>query len=395
MGETSFRRFQPLRAEESRAVAVGNLAETVTRAIEAEHPEVIGYLVWTPERLERLFAVVDEALDRIGPDTVELRPLLRRSVINHLTGLGPLDPLLLDDTVTEILINRPDDVQVERAGRLEPVEALFLDETEVLALAKRLAARAGRSLNTETPMADARLADGSRIAVIAPPISENTAVAIRRAADRAPDLDDLVASGSLTFEAWDVLRRAVVDRMNLVVAGGAGVGKTHLLRLLAREIPDGERVVVIEDVRELRLQRSGAVALESGGRFSMHDLLVQALRMRPDRILVGEVRGGEALDLLESMATGHPGLSTVHSPGPGMDTVYRLALAASRGAVSLPFGTLCDLILRTLDIVVFMRRGPDGVRLVDQVDVVRDGRPLPLFRRAGSELVHTGCEVPW
>jgi pilus assembly protein CpaF len=374
---------------------LGNLAETVTRTIEAEHPEVIGYLVWTPERLERLFAVVDQVLERVGPETLELRPVLRRSVVNHLTGLGPLDPLLLDDSVTEILINRPDDVQVERRGQLEPVEGLFLDESEVLALAKRLAARAGRSLNTETPMTDARLADGSRIAVVVPPVSENTAVAIRRAVDRAPDLDDLVAQGTLTYQAWDVLQRAVQERLNIVVAGGAGVGKTHLMRLLAAAIPKGERIIVIEDVRELGIERPGTVSLEAGGRFGLHDLLVQALRMRPDRILVGEVRGGEALDLVESMATGHPGLSTVHSPGPGMDTVYRLALAASRGAVALPFATLLELILHTLDMIVFMRRTPDGVRLVDQVDWVNDGHPMPLFRRTGSELLRTGCELPW
>lgn len=374
---------------------MGNLAETVVRTVEDEHPEVIGYLVWTPDRLERLYAVVEETLDRFGPDTLELRPLLRRSVVNHLTGLGPLDHLLLDDTVTEILINRPDDVQVERSGRLERVDTLFLDEAEVLALAKRLAARAGRALNTETPMADARLADGSRIAVITPPVSENTAVAIRRSVDHAPELDDLVAHGTVSREAWDLLRRAVRERLNVVVAGGAGVGKTHLLRLLAREIPAEERVVVIEDVRELNLRRSGAITLETDGRFSLHDLLVQALRMRPDRILVGEVRGGEALDLLESMATGHPGLSTVHSPGPGLDTVHRLALAAARGAVSLPFDTLCELILRTLDVIVFMRRSPDGRRRVDQIDVIRDGTPTPWFRRAGPELVRLAGDAPW
>ncbi len=317
----------------------------VARDVEASFPDRVGYLVWTPDRLARLGEAVDAALDRREIRPMEARPLIRRSVLNQLTGLGPLDSLLLDDRVTEIMVNRFDDVMVERDGVLDPVASMFVDDDEVLALALRLAARSGRNLNSESPMADARLADGSRISLVIPPVSEHPALAIRRANDGGLEPDDLVRLDSLSGEVWEYLVDAVHRRRNMIVAGGAGTGKTHLARLLLREVGPQERLVVIEDVRELNLERQGVVALEARGRFSTHDLIVQALRLRPDRIVVGEVRGGEALDLIEAMASGHPGstldtstdFNTVLSPktimGQGFPGIHYLMALGSRGGV--------------------------------------------------------------
>ncbi len=364
-----------------------NLAEIssrVVREIEGRHPDQLGYLVWTEERLAALGSAVDALLDDWDTD-LAVRPLVRRSALNQLTGLGALDALLLDDRITEIMVNRADEVMVERGGVLERVPSVFTDEAEVAALAQRLAARAGRDLTTEHPMADARLSDGSRISVILPPVSRYPALAIRRTPEHPPDVEDLLASGAVTPEVWRFLTEAVAGRANVVVAGGAGAGKTHLLRLLITAVPEDQRLVIIEDVRELDLPRAGIVSLESSGRYTTHDLVVQALRMRPDRIVVGEVRAQEALDLIEAMATGHPGsFTTVHSPGPGLDTVYRLARAALRSGTPLSFDVLCQQILRAVDVLVFVARTPSGARRVEEVDVIVDGAVKPRFRRDGA-----------
>ncbi len=353
----------------------------MVREVEARHADQLGYLVWTEERLAALGRAVDALLDDFDTEPA-VRPLVRRSALNQLTGLGALDALLLDDRITEIMVNRADEVVVERGGVLERVASVFADEAEVAALAQRLAARAGRDLTTEHPMADARLSDGSRISVILPPVSRYPALAIRRTPERPPSIDDLLEAGAVTLEVWEFLAESVQARANVVVAGGAGAGKTHLLRLLTDVIPHDQRLVVIEDVRELDLPRGGTVSLESSGRYTTHDLVVQALRMRPDRIIVGEVRAQEALDLIEAMATGHPGsFTTVHSPGPGLDTVYRMARAALRSGTPLSFEVLCQQILRAVDIIVFVARTPEGARRVAEVDVIVDGAVRPRFVR--------------
>ncbi len=372
----------PVAREATTPFAPPEETREVAREVEAAFPDRVGYLVWTPERLARLGEAVDAALDRRGVRALEARPLIRRSVVNQLTGLGPLDSLLLDDSVTEIMVNRFDDVMVERDGVLDPVASIFVDDDEVLALALRLAARSGRNLNSESPMADARLADGSRISLVIPPVSEHPAMAIRRANDTGLEPDDLIRQGSLSAEVWDYLVDAVRKRRNIIVAGGAGTGKTHLARLLLREVGPLERLVVIEDVRELNLARHGVLALEARGRFSTHDLIVQALRLRPDRIVVGEVRGGEALDLIEAMASGHPGsLCTVHSPGGGLATIHRIARAAMRNTAAMPYPALLEEIRAALDLVVFLARDERGRRGVFGIDAIRADGVSPVFVR--------------
>lgn len=363
-----------------------------TRALVAEvqtaYPERVGFLVWSPDRLERLGEAVDAELERRSHAAPELRPLIRRSVLNQLTGLGPLDGLLLDDSVTEILISRFDDVMIERDGILDSVPSIFVDDQEVLTLAHRLAARSGRDLNTEAPMADARLADGSRISLVVPPVSEHPTIAIRRAGDVMMEPTELIRRQSVSTDAWEFLVRSVAMRRNIIIAGGAGSGKTHLARLLLREVSERERIVVIEDVRELNLKRQGVVSLEARGSLSTHDLIVQALRLRPDRIVVGEVRGGEALDLIEAMATGHPGsLSTVHSPGPGAATIHRIARAALRNPAAMPYAALLEEVREAIDLIVFLARDADGRRVVAAIDDVGPDHIRTLFTRAQGVLV--------
>src|SRR5579875_1626050 len=346
------------------AVSPPDETRRIVEAVQAAYPDRVGFLVWSPERLQRLGEAVDAELERRVFETPELRQLVRRSVINQLTGLGPLDGLLLDESVTEIMVNRFDDVVVERDGALVPVLPMFVDDAEVLALAHRLAARSGRDLNSEAPMADARLADGSRISIVIPPVSEHPTLAIRRASDVLLEPTELIRRHCISAEGWEFLVSAVAARKNIIIAGGAGSGKTHLARLLMREVSEQERIVVIEDVRELNLKRTGVVSLEARGGLSTHDLIVQALRLRPDRIVVGEVRGGEALDLIEAMASGHPGsASTVHSPGPGLATIHRLARAALRNPASMPYAAVIDEIREAIDLIVFLARDVNGHRM--------------------------------
>jgi pilus assembly protein CpaF len=368
-----------------------DLAGDVAQALATRHPDLLRFLVWTPERIQQLTTAVDAELATREVEPPELKALVRRSVVNQVTGLGPLDEVLLDESVTEILVNRHDDMWVERNGQLMPIPSVFLDDAEVQRLAQRLAARVGKSLTTESPMVDARLSDGSRIAAVLPPVSQHPTIAIRRAQERPPTWDDLLQAGSITEDAMEFLRSCVRGRANMVIAGGAGTGKTHLLRLLAGDIPAAERVVTIEDVAELALGRPGLVALETAGRYGVHDLFVQALRLRPDRILVGEVRGGEALDLIEAMQSGHPGtLSTVHSPGPGWATLHRIARAAMRNVVTIPYQAVLEEVARAVHIVVFLRRETSGLRRVVHIDRIVDGVVEEVFRPERSMLVRVG-----
>ncbi|CAB1129209.1 Type II/IV secretion system ATP hydrolase TadA/VirB11/CpaF, TadA subfamily [Candidatus Hydrogenisulfobacillus filiaventi] len=366
------------------------VADSWAAAFTREHPDLAGHLVWDGPALEALEAAVRRFLrDRAGrglPGEREVRALLHR-----LTGLGPLDVLLADDSITEIMINGPAQAYCERQGRLHPVSLHFAGVEDLLALVQRLAARAGRTLNPGSPVCDARLADGSRIHCLVPPVTRFPALTIRRAPLRAPRAEELLAAGTLERPLWEELQDAVRRRANVLIAGGAGTGKTTLLRLLAAAIPEGERVVVIEEVPELRLEvyHRHTVSLEAGERYPVRELVRQALRMRPDRIVVGEVRGEESLDLLEAMATGHPGsLSTVHSRGQGTAALQRLARLAARAAPAWPLPLVEREIRATVDLVIYLARHADGRRLVQEVAMRGPGGWTTRFRRdpaAGGE----------
>jgi len=308
------------------------------------------------------------------------RARIRELILRDTVGLGPLEQLLDDPAVTEVMVNGADAVYVERGGRIESTEVRFASEGALRDAIERILAPVGRRVDELSPMADARLADGSRVNVVIPPLSVNGCVlSIRRFAAARPGPDELVASGTLTAELRDLLAAAVRARRSIVISGGTGAGKTTLLNALSAYISPGERVITLEDAAELRLRQSHVVRLESRppsvegrGEVTIRDLLRNALRMRPDRIVIGEVRGREALDLLTALNTGHDGaLSTVHANSPA-DALRRLEMLAMMAGVGLPHAAIREQVRRGIELVVHLARSPEGERRVVEVgEVVR------------------------
>jgi len=299
-------------------------------------------------------------------------------IVRDSVGLGPLEELLADPAVEEVMVNGPGEVFVEREGRIEPTVVAFADEEELRNTIERILAPLGRRVDELSPMVDARLADGSRVNVVIPPLAiDGAALSIRRFGARRPGPEELVRMGTLSAAQREALERAVAARRSVLVSGGTGSGKTTLLNALSSFIAAGERVVTIEDAAELRLQRSHVVRLEGRpagvegrGEVTIRDLLRNALRMRPDRIVIGEVRGPEALDLLTALNTGHAGaLSTVHANSPA-DALRRIETLALMAGVGLPHAAIAEQVRRGIDLVVHLRRRPDGVRVVTEVTEV-------------------------
>jgi len=328
--------------------------------------------------------------------SAEDRAEVAARMVRDSLGLGPLEPLLADPTVEEVMVNGPGSIYVERGGRIEPTAVAFADEEELRNAIERILAPLGRRVDELSPMVDARLADGSRVNVVIPPLAiEGPLVSIRRFGARRPNPDELVALGTLSPAQRDALERAVAARRSVLVSGGTGSGKTTLLNALSSFIGAGERVVTIEDAAELRLQQPHVVRLESRpagvegrGEVTIRDLLRNALRMRPDRIVIGEVRGTEALDLLTALNTGHDGaLSTVHANSPA-DALARLETLALMAGVGLPHVAVAEQVQRGIDLVVHLERRGDGSRVVSEIAEV--------VRAAGGTAVRTldGAERP-
>jgi pilus assembly protein CpaF len=303
------------------------------------------------------------------------REQVAERVVRDSVGLGPLEALLADPAVEEVMVNGPERVYVERRGLLEPTEVTFESEEELRNAIERILAPLGRRVDELSPMVDARLADGSRVNVVIPPLAiDGPAVSIRRFGASRPGPDELVALGTLTPAQRAQLEEAVASRRSVLVSGGTGSGKTTLLNALSSFIAPGERVVTIEDAAELRLQQPHVVRLESRpagvegrGEVTIRDLLRNALRMRPDRIVIGEVRGIEALDLLTALNTGHDGaLSTVHANSPA-DALARLETLALMAGVGLPHEAVAEQVRRGIDLVVHLQRQPDGARRVTEI----------------------------
>jgi pilus assembly protein CpaF len=303
------------------------------------------------------------------------RTRLVQSVVDAAVGLGPLEALFRDADVTEVMVSGPDVAFVERHGRVQPAPALFADEAHLRHVVDRILAPVGRRVDEASPMADARLPDGSRVNVVIPPLAvDGTALTVRRFGTSRLRGDDVVASGALSRSQLDRLHGAVRDRRNILVCGGTGSGKTTVLSILCEAIPAEERIVTIEDAAELRLPLPHVVRLEtrpaSGEGVDAVDiraLVRNALRMRPDRIIVGEVRGGEALDMLAAMTTGHEGsLSTVHASSPD-DALARLRVMAMMGGLELPYGAVSEQVHNAIDLVVVCARRADGSRHVAEV----------------------------
>jgi pilus assembly protein CpaF len=301
-------------------------------------------------------------------------------ILRDTVGLGPLEELLADPEVEEVMVNGPDRVYVERRGRIEPTEVHFADEAELRNSIERILAPLGRRVDELSPMVDARLADGSRVNVVIPPLAvDGPALSIRRFAAACLGPADLVELGTLTPQMRGLLEVAVRERRSLLVSGGTGSGKTTLLNALSSFVAAEERVVTIEDAAELRLQQPHVVRLESRpasvegrGEVTIRDLLRNALRMRPDRIVIGEVRGPEALDLLTALNTGHRGaLSTLHANSPA-DALRRLETLSLMAGVGLPHAAIREQLGRGFELVVHLERLADGRRVVAEIaEVVR------------------------
>jgi pilus assembly protein CpaF len=305
----------------------------------------------------------------------EVREELADRIVRDSVGLGPLEVLLADPAVEEVMVNGPDRVYIERGGLLKETDVRFESEEELRNAIERILAPLGRRIDELSPMVDARLADGSRVNVVIPPLAiDGPALSIRRFGANRPGPARLVEIGTLTEEQRQLLEEAVAARRSVLVSGGTGSGKTTLLNALSSFIAPGERVVTIEDAAELRLQQPHVVRLESRpagvegrGEVTIRDLLRNALRMRPDRIVIGEVRGVEALDLLAALNTGHDGaLSTVHANSPH-DALSRLETLALMAGVGLPHAAVAEQVRRGIDLVVHLQRQLDGSRRVSEI----------------------------
>jgi pilus assembly protein CpaF len=316
--------------------------------------------------MERL--ALRRAAVEMQPDVAPLaRPQDIDTAVDALIGMGPLESLVADETVSDVLVNSFDDIWVERSGSLEPTDVVFRSEDELVALIRRLLTPLGLRIDAASPAVDARLADGSRLHAIIPPASVNgPVVAIRRFSPAVADLDALVEYGGIHTDGAELLRLAVEEHKNILVAGATGAGKTTVLNALAASVGPTDRIVTVEDAAELSISghvirlESHPANVEGAGEVTMRALLRHALRLRPDRIIVGEVRGPEALDMIQALSTGHAGsMSTIHANGPS-GALDRLAMLASMAPERVPESALERQIAAAVDVVVFVAR--DGSR---------------------------------
>jgi pilus assembly protein CpaF len=307
------------------------------------------------------------------------RERLVQEIANDTLGHGPIEPLLQDDTVNEVMVNGPSDVWVERAGRLEKTGVRFTDEHHLRRIINKIVAQVGRRVDESSPMVDARLPDGSRVNAVLPPLSlTGPLLTIRKFSKKRWDLGDLVGISSLTPAAKEFLERAIEAELNILISGGTGSGKTTLLNALSSAIPEDQRIVTIEDAAELRLNQAHVLRLEARpknvegqGEVSIRELVRNALRMRPDRIVVGEVRGAEALDMLQAMNTGHDGsLSTCHANTP-RDAVARVESMVLMAGIDFPMSAVRQQLSRALDLIVQIERFGDGARRITNITEVQ------------------------
>ena len=300
---------------------------------------------------------------------------LAADLSDDMVGLGPLEPLLEDDEVTDILANGPFDIYVERHGKLEKTGARFRDPQHLVNIAQRIATAIGRRVDEASPMVDARLADGSRVNIVLPPLVLNGGtISIRKFPKRSLTLDMMVQQENLSLEIARLLQIAARSRLNILISGGTGSGKTTLLNAVSQQIDRDERVITVEDAVELRLQQPHVVQMETRpsniegiGQVAQRELVRNALRMRPDRIIVGEVRGAEAFDMLQAMNTGHDGsMSTVHANSP-RDALYRVENMVMMANLNLPLKAIRMNVASALDLVMHIERMRDGIRRVQSI----------------------------
>jgi pilus assembly protein CpaF len=351
------------------------------------HLQVIGALgpqifnvTLDPEELRQ--RVLTEIRQLLVAETVisrDDRERLTDEIADDILGYGPLERLLSDDSITEIMVNGPSEVWIERQGRLYETTVRFNEESHLRRIMNRIVAQVGRRIDESSPMVDARLPDGSRVNAIIPPLSlSGPLLTIRKFSQKRLTLPDLVNLGTLTPDAVDFLQLCVRAELNLLISGGTGTGKTTLLNALSAAIPDSERIITIEDAAELQLQQRHVLRLESRprniegeGEIPIRMLLRNSLRMRPDRIIVGEIRGAEAVDMLQAMNTGHDGsLSTVHANSP-RDALHRVETMVLMSGLELPVRAIRQQASSALDLIVHLDRLDDGSRRVTQITEVQ------------------------
>jgi pilus assembly protein CpaF len=330
----------------------------------------------TDELARRVREIVVEELNaEESPLSPSDRAELERQIAADILGYGPLEPFLQDPSVTEVMVNGSDQVYIERAGKIEETEATFLDDAHLLRIIDRIVSQVGRRIDESSPMVDARLPDGSRVnAIIAPLALKGPSLTIRKFSRNALTLEDLIGLGTLNQQAADFLAQCVRGKLNILISGGTGTGKTTLLNAVSAFVPGDERIVTVEDAAELRLLQRHVVSLESRppnvegeGEIRIRDLVRNALRMRPDRIIVGEVRGAETLDMLQAMNTGHDGsLTTVHANS-ARDALHRLEMLVLMGGVELPVKAIREQISGGFDLLVHIGRLVDGSRRITQI----------------------------
>ena len=348
------------------------------RLIREIDPRKLGQM--EPERLRK---AVEEAIEGLlvtenVPSMSALRQTLVSEIIDEVLGFGPLEPLLADETVSEIMVNAADEIYVERDGRLERTDRRFRDDRHIMQVIERVIAPLGRRIDESSPIVDARLPAGFRMNAIVPPLAlRGPTMTIRKFFNERLDMEEMVRIGTLTEEVSWFLEACVEARLNMIIAGGTGSGKTTFLNALSAFIPEDQRIVTIEDPAELRLKQEHVVSLETRpaniegkNQVTQRDLVVNALRMRPDRIIVGEARAGEAFDMLQAMNTGHEGsISTVHSNSP-RDTLMRLENMVLMSGLDLPVRVIREQVASALDLVVYLSRLRDGSRRLTQVSEV-------------------------
>lgn len=316
----------------------------------------------------------DEKIPLSGPEKQQLI----REVMDEVFGYGPLDVFLRDPFISDILVNGPHKIYIEREGRLEATDAAFLDNEHLLRVIRRIADSVGRRIDESTPMLDARLPDGSRVNAVVPPLAlDGPALSIRRFGTKPLDMVRLIEIEALKEEMAYFVEACVRCKMNILISGGTGTGKTTLLNALSRWVPEGERLITIEDAAELQLQREHVVRLETRppniegkGQVTQRDLLRNSLRMRPDRIIIGEVRGSETLDMLQAMNTGHEGsMTTVHANNP-RDALRRLENMVSMAGINYPIHAIREQIGSALNVIIHLARLAGGQRKIVQIEEI-------------------------
>src|SRR6186713_1120169 len=342
-------------------------------------PQMTGQVFDAVAMRDRVLADIRRHLSSQTGISRDDRERLTSEIADDILGYGPLERLLADDSITEVMVNGPSEIWIERQGRLYETTVRFNDDSHLRRIINKMVAQVGRRIDESSPMVDARLPDGSRVNAVIPPLSlSGPLITIRKFSKRRLDLSDMIRLATLTPETVDFLERCIKAQLNILITGGTGTGKTTLLNALSTAIPDSDRIVTIEDAAELRLNQRHVLRLEARpkniegeGEIAIRELVRNALRMRPDRIIVGEVRGAEALDMLQAMNTGHDGsLSTVHANAP-RDALSRIETMVLMAGFDLPVKAIRQQVASALDLIVHLERLEDGGRRVTAITEVQ------------------------